>query len=71
MRVLLQLIKSWYSLGKKKDGITITVKLLHPKSRGHLKLNSTDPNEMPIIDPEYLSNVEDIKTLYEGNMFEY
>ncbi|XP_076078628.1 glucose dehydrogenase [FAD, quinone]-like [Mytilus galloprovincialis] len=61
-----ELIKSWYSLGKKKDGITITVKLLHPKSRGHLKLNSTDPNEMPIIDPEYLSNVEDIKTLYEG-----
>ena len=63
---LFQLIDSWYSLRKGQDGITISVKALHPKSRGSVKLKSSDPYDQPIIDPKYLSNYEDIDTLVKG-----
>ena len=51
---------------KGQDGITISVKALHPKSRGSVKLKSRDPYDQPIIDPKYLSNYEDIDTLVKG-----
>lgn len=37
--------------------------LLHPKSRGTVRLKSTDPFDHPAIDPHYLEEKEDINTL--------
>ena len=42
--------------------------LLHPKSRGHIRLASTDGLEQPVINPGYLQDHEDIDTLVEGRM---
>nr|UYG55626.1 glucose dehydrogenase 3 [Geocoris pallidipennis] len=46
--------------------ITILPVLLHPRSRGTVKLRSKDPDDRPIIDPQYLSHPSDIKTLVRG-----
>lgn len=43
--------------------------LLHPKSRGTIRLQSTDPFDPPLIDPNYLDHPDDIKDLLKGNLF--
>ncbi len=49
-----------------RSGVTIGVVLLQPRSSGTVRLASTDPFAKPIIDPQYLSNSEDVKTLKQG-----
>ncbi|KAL1484604.1 hypothetical protein MTO96_032508 [Rhipicephalus appendiculatus] len=36
------------------------------KSRGYVKLNTTNPFDQPIIDPKYLTHPEDVKVAVEG-----
>ncbi|AHG64177.1 GMC family oxidoreductase [Advenella mimigardefordensis] len=38
----------------------------HPQSRGHVTLASNDPCAKPVIDPRYLSCVEDVRVLRDG-----
>ncbi|KAK3097269.1 hypothetical protein FSP39_008216, partial [Pinctada imbricata] len=52
-----------------KERFQIFVILLHPKSRGTIKLRSTDPFDHPIIDPNYLSESEDVETMIRGIRF--
>ena len=40
--------------------------LLRPKSVGTIRLASTDPYAMPLIDPKYFSDIQDMKVLIEG-----
>merc|ERR1712080_21537 len=40
--------------------------LSRPKSRGYIKLSSSDPQDHPIIQPNYFSDSHDIKTLAAG-----
>jgi len=40
--------------------------LSRPKSRGYIKLSSSDPQDHPIIQPNYFSDSHDIKTLSAG-----
>ncbi|XP_076240711.1 glucose dehydrogenase [FAD, quinone] [Calliopsis andreniformis] len=49
--------------------ITIAPVLLHPKSKGEVKLTSNNPFDPPLIDPKYLSNRDDIATLIDGLQF--
>jgi choline dehydrogenase len=46
--------------------ITILPVLLHPKSRGDLKLKSNDFRDPPAINPNYLSDDDDVKKLITG-----
>ncbi|CAG7715052.1 unnamed protein product [Allacma fusca] len=48
------------------DGFIVFIVLAKPKSFGELTLASANPNEHPIIDPNFLSHPDDIKVLLEG-----
>lgn len=39
--------------------------ILHPKSRGTVRLNSTDPYDPPLIDPNYYADESDVKDMVE------
>ncbi|KAK5644051.1 hypothetical protein RI129_007896 [Pyrocoelia pectoralis] len=47
---------------------SLIVILLHPKSRGTIKLKSNSPYEYPLIDPKFFSDPgnEDLETMYQG-----
>lgn len=40
--------------------------LLHPKSVGYVRIRSADPFDHPLIEPNYLSHPDDMKTLVEA-----
>ncbi|XP_064614396.1 alcohol dehydrogenase [acceptor]-like isoform X2 [Liolophura sinensis] len=47
-------------------GMTFWPVVCHPKSFGTLRLRSANPFDYPLVDPNYLSNPDDVKTLVEG-----
>jgi choline dehydrogenase len=46
--------------------LTLMPTLIYPKSRGTVRLNSTDPFDAPVIDPNYLARTSDLDTLVAG-----
>jgi choline dehydrogenase len=46
--------------------VTITVSLVRPRSRGEIRLRSTDPLAAPVIRANYLSEAADVAALIEG-----
>ena len=50
----------------KKDTWQVLPMLLRPLSRGTIRLASADPFDTPLMDPQYLSNIQDVKVLIEG-----
>ncbi|OQE39988.1 hypothetical protein PENCOP_c006G00454 [Penicillium coprophilum] len=46
--------------------IGITAALQHPFSHGRIYINSSDPMDYPVIDPNYLNNPADYEILLEG-----
>jgi choline dehydrogenase len=51
-----------------QDGVTVAAVLLQPRSRGEVRLASSDPLAPPAIDPRYLTDPDglDARTLREG-----
>ncbi|NER18193.1 GMC family oxidoreductase [Spongiivirga citrea] len=49
------------------DGYTILPCLLKPKSRGEISLRNNDPHSPPIIQPNFLSEEEDLLQLIKGS----
>lgn len=47
-------------------GLTCHVTVLRPKSHGTVKLNPANPQGMPLIDPNFLSNPDDLSVLVKG-----
>ena len=58
----------WFPLVRKPylDGFSIRPTLLHPKSRGRVRLASTDPKDHPRIFFDLLSEPEDLPVLRDG-----
>ena len=52
---------------KRREGFTVYPVLLHPRSKGTIKLRSSNPSDPPLINPNYLSHAVDIKVLAEGS----
>jgi choline dehydrogenase-like flavoprotein len=51
---------------RKIGTFAVVVILLHPKSKGTIRLQSSDPFDPPLIDPNYLDHPDDIKTFLRG-----
>lgn len=49
-----------------RSGYKIWAVLLHPKSRGTLRLASADPHDKPVIDPGYLSHPDDLPMMVDA-----
>lgn len=54
------------SVPKGSSGITLNSYTLRPKSRGSVTLRSADPKDTPIVDPNYLSDPDDLRVSVEG-----
>ncbi|AYM08288.1 GMC family oxidoreductase [Agrobacterium radiobacter] len=50
----------------KNAGVTLNSAYLHPRSRGTVRLSSSDPAAAPLIDPNYWSDPHDRKMSLEG-----
>ena len=48
------------------DGYTILPSLLRPKSRGYVGIRSKNPTDAPVIQPNFLSEEEDLEKLIKG-----
>ena len=51
---------------KPDHGVTLTSCIMNPKSRGDITLNSSNPLDLPNINPNFLSNQDDINTLLQS-----
>ncbi|HEV7252164.1 MAG TPA: GMC family oxidoreductase N-terminal domain-containing protein [Mesorhizobium sp.] len=50
-------------------GLTITTVVIKPKSRGHVRLRSADPDDMPLVSPNLLVHPDDMRAMMEGQKF--
>jgi choline dehydrogenase-like flavoprotein len=51
---------------KGSSGITLNSYTLRPKSRGTVALHSSDPRALPVVDPNFLGDPDDVKISVEG-----
>ncbi|XP_065296015.1 glucose dehydrogenase [FAD, quinone]-like [Dermacentor albipictus] len=56
----------YYKPLRGSHGYNLVPVLLHPKSRGVLRLKSADPRIPPAIDPRYLSHPDDVRVIVKG-----
>lgn len=49
-----------------RPAFSIAVVLLRPRSIGKVSLKDSNPFHWPVIEPNYLTNDEDVKVLVEG-----
>ena len=54
------------SVPKGSSGITLNSYTVRPKSRGTVRLRSADPSSLPVVDPNFLAEPDDLKTSVEG-----
>ncbi len=64
--VSLQIFDRYFLNNAFREGFTLYPILLRPKSRGNIRLRSADPEDYPVISPNYLTHFDDLKTLVEG-----
>lgn len=54
------------SVTKGASGITLNSYTLRPKSRGSVTLRSGDPRALPLVDPNFLADPDDLRISVEG-----
>jgi len=65
-RCVFQVFKDLFDDMMYSEGFSLRPVLLHPQTRGVVRLRSTDPTDHPYIEPNYLAHPDDIKILVEG-----
>ena len=48
------------------EGFTLIPTILHPRSRGTVKVTTSNPFDHPEVNPNYLSDPQDVKTIVAG-----
>ena len=61
-----EVLKEYFAENPNVEGFNMIVSVTHPKSKGTIKLRSTDPFDYPIIDPRYLTDPKDVKDYIAG-----
>jgi len=56
----------FYGPYRNRTQFSVSVILLRPKSRGNLRLNSSNPFVPPLINPNYFSEAQDLSAIVEG-----
>ena len=51
---------------KPDHGLTLTSCIMNPKARGDVRIQSSNPLDLPLVNPNFLSHEDDIKTLLEA-----
>ena len=54
---------------KQNHGLTLTSCILNPKARGDVKLSSGNPLDLPLINPNFFSNDDDLKLMVDSLKF--
>ena len=54
---------------KPTAGVTLNANLLRPKARGEVKLHSTNPDDPPLVNPNYLGHEQDLEREINGVRF--
>ena len=54
------------SVPKGTSGVTLNSYTLRPKSRGSVTLRSADPRDLPVVDPNFLAEPDDLRIGVEG-----
>ncbi len=54
------------SVPKGSSGITLNSYTLRPKARGSVTLRSSDPAALPVVDPNFLGDPDDLRCSVEG-----
>jgi choline dehydrogenase-like flavoprotein len=59
------------TLGLVEDtyGFTVTTVVVKPKSRGFVRLRSSNPDDMPLVSPNLLKHPDDMRLMIEGQKF--
>jgi choline dehydrogenase len=50
-------------------GVTVTTVVIKPKSRGFVRLRSSDPDDMPLVSPNLLTDPADARAMLDGQRF--
>lgn len=64
-----ELWENVYSSYISYDTFSLYPVILRPKSRGYVRLRSSNPYEPPLIDPRYLTHAHDVKVMVEAMKF--
>ncbi|XP_040355754.1 4-pyridoxate dehydrogenase [Ixodes scapularis] len=51
---------------RNQSSFSLAPMVMRPKSRGFVKLRSSNPDDAPLIDPRYYSHPDDLKVIVEG-----
>ena len=54
---------------KPNHGLTLTSCIMNPVARGNVKLRSSNPLDLPLINPNFFSNKEDLKLMIDSVKF--
>ena len=61
-----EVLKEYFAEHPNVEGFNMIMSVTHPKSKGTIKLRSSDPFDYPILDPQYLTDQRDVYDFIAG-----
>lgn len=61
-----QVYEKYFLPYRNQSSFSLAPMVMRPKSRGFVKLRSSNPDDAPLIDPRYYSHPDDLKVIVEG-----